>query len=149
MRETSLWMLESPPYITLFTILIALLTSLILTLINRKFIDKRLLAEFQKEYSEWRIKLEQAKKTGDKKLIAKLKKDEIRLNQMKAKVYSQQLKTTFITSILIFAIWWFLLPYLHKPAAFIPLLGDKINVPFFIWYVICSFFFHFLLSKNI
>lgn len=139
--------LESPPYLTFFAALIAFLLTLTSTLTNRRFIDRQLLAEFQKEFSEWRVKMEQAKKTGDKKLMAKLKKDEVRIMQMRAKVSSQQLKVMLITFVPFMAIWWVLIPYFYKPAAFMPLFGAKIDIPFSIWYIICFFFFHLILSK--
>ncbi len=147
MRAMSLWILEGPPYLTFFAVLIALLTSLVSTLANRKLIDRRLLDEFWKEVSEWQTKMEQARRTGDKKLLAKLEKDKLRIMQMRAKVSSQQLKVMSVTFIPFLVVWWLLIPYFYKTAAFIPLIGTKIDVPFFVWYIICSLFFHFLLSK--
>ncbi|MEM1515043.1 MAG: EMC3/TMCO1 family protein [Candidatus Bathyarchaeia archaeon] len=139
--------LENPPYLTFLVILIALLLSLMSTLSNRKLIDRKLLAEFQKEFSEWRAKMEQAKKTGDKKIIAKLKKDEIRIMRMRAKVSSQQLRIMLITFVPFMVIWWILIPYLYRPAAYMPLLGTTIPIPFYIWYIICSTFFYFIFSR--
>ncbi|MEM2272660.1 MAG: hypothetical protein QXX56_00395, partial [Candidatus Bathyarchaeia archaeon] len=65
----------------------------------------------------------------------------------RAKASSQQLKVTLITLVPLIAVWWLLIPYFYKPAAFIPLFGIKIDIPFFAWYVICSFFFHLMFLK--
>lgn len=145
----SLGLFENPPYLTFFVVLIAFILSFVTAVFNRKIIDRQLLAEFQKEIAEWRAQMEIAKKTGDKKLMAKLKKQEVRIMQMRAKVSSQQLKVILITFVPFMVIWWLLIPYLHKAAAFIPLFGAKTNIPFFLWYVVCSFFFHIIFSKII
>lgn len=140
-------LLEGPPYITFFVILISFILSFVSVLANNKIIDRRLVANFQREYVEWRTKLEYAKKTGDKKLMAKLEKERIRIDQMRAKVFSQQLKVMLLTFIPFFVVWWLLIPYFYKPAASIPLLGSKVDIPFIVWYAICFMFFHFALSK--
>ncbi|MEM1586099.1 MAG: EMC3/TMCO1 family protein [Candidatus Bathyarchaeia archaeon] len=143
----SLGFLESQLYLAFFTVLIALALSSISTLASRKLVDRQLLADVQREISEWRAQMEIAKKTGDKKLIAKLKKQELRIMQMRAKVSAQQLKVMLVTFVPFIVVWWILMPYLYKPAAFIPLFGSKIELPFIVWYIICSFFFHTILSK--
>jgi len=136
------------PYSTIFITFISFISSLVTTLLNRKFIDRRLLAEWQKEIAEWNAKRELAKKTGDKKLMAKVKKQEIRIMQIRAKISGQQTKTTLVTFIPFLIMWWILIGfYGNNPVAFIPLLWERTGIPFFFWYVICQFFFNFLLSK--
>ncbi|MBS7649632.1 DUF106 domain-containing protein [Candidatus Bathyarchaeota archaeon] len=136
------------PYSTFFIAFIAFIASLVTTLLNRKFVDRQLLNELQKEVAAWNAERELAKKTGDKKLMAKVKKQEIRITQLRAKVSKQQT----ISSLIMFAsftiMWWLLmLFYGSKPVAFIPLLWNRVEIPFFFWYVICQFFFNFMLSK--
>ncbi len=136
------------PYSTIFIVLISFISSLVTTLLNRKFVDSRLLAEWQKEIAEWNAKRELAKKTGDKKLMAKVKKQEIRIMQIRAKISGQQMKTTLVTFVPFLILWWILIGfYGNNPVAFIPLFWNKTGIPFFFWYVICQFFFNFLLSK--
>jgi len=136
------------PYSTIFITFLAFATSLLTTLLNRKFIDRKLLAEWQREIAEWNARRELAKKTGDKKLMAKVRKQEIRIMQIRAKISGQQMKTTLITFIPFLAMWWILIGfYGNTPVAFIPLLWGRTGIPFFFWYVICQFFFNFLLSK--
>jgi len=137
------------PYSTFFIMFLAFISSLITTLLNRRFIDRRLLAEWQSEIAKWNAERELAKKTGDKKLMARVKKQELRIMQMRAKISGQQTKTMLITFIPFMLIWWFLLSfYGNIPVAFMPIWGsDILSLPFFIWYIICQFFFNFLLSK--
>lgn len=139
--------LLSIPYSTFFIMFLAFASSLVTTLLNRKFVDRRLLAEWQDEIARWNAERELARKTGDKKLMAKVKKQELRIMQMRAKISSQQMKTSLLTFVPFLVIWWVLiLFYENRPVAFIPLWGS-VGLPFFFWYVICQFFFNFLLSK--
>ncbi|MCX8170466.1 MAG: EMC3/TMCO1 family protein [Candidatus Bathyarchaeota archaeon] len=140
--------LLSPPYSTFFIMLIAFISSTATALINRKFIDRNLLAEWRREISAWNAERELAKKTGDKKLMAKIKKQEVRVMQIRAKISAQQTKVWLITFIPLLIVWWLLISfYGTKPVAFIPLLGERVEIPFFFWYIICQFFFNFLISK--
>ncbi len=136
------------PYSTIFITLLAFLVSLITTLLNRKFIDRRLFAKWQKEIQEWNAEKELAKKTGDKKLLAKVRKREIQIMQIRAKMSKQQTKVMVITFIPLLLMWWVLTSfYGFTPVAYMPLLGEPIEINFVYWYLICSFFFNFLLSR--
>ncbi|MBS7625263.1 MAG: EMC3/TMCO1 family protein [Candidatus Bathyarchaeia archaeon] len=139
--------LLSIPNSTFFIMFIAFVSSLITTLLNRKFVDRRLLAEWQDEIAKWSAERELAKKTGDKKLMAKVKKQELRIMQIRSKISSQQMKTSLITFIPFLLIWWILISfYGNVPVALLPVWGE-LGLPFFIWYIICQFFFSYLLSK--
>lgn len=139
--------LLNPPYSTFFIMLLAFVSSTATTLINRKFIDKRIL-ELQREVAMWEAERELAKKTGDKKLMAKVKKQEVRIMQIKAKISMQQTKAFLVTFFPFLLLWWLLiLFYGNHPVAYIPLFGEKVAIPFFFWYLICQFFFNFTLSK--
>ena len=136
------------PYSTIFITLLAFLVSLITTLLNRKFIDRRLFAKWQKEIQEWNAEKELAKKTGDKKLLAKVRKREIQIMQIRAKMSKQQTKVMVVTFIPLLLMWWVLTSfYGFTPVAYMPLLGEPIEINFVYWYLICSFFFNFLLSR--
>jgi len=136
------------PYSTIFITLLAFLVSLITTLLNRKFIDRRLFAKWQKEIQEWNAEKELAKKTGDKKLLAKVRKREIQIMQIRAKMSKQQTKVMVITFIPLLLMWWVLTSfYGFTPVAYMPLLGEPVEINFVYWYLICSFFFNFLLSR--
>lgn len=136
------------PYSTFFIILLAFIVSLTTTLLNRKFIDRRLLAKWQKEIQEWNAEKELARKTGDKKLLIKVKKREIQIMQIRAKMSKQQTKVMMITFIPLLIMWWTLISfYGFTPVAYIPLLGEPAEINFAYWYIICSFFFNFILSQ--
>jgi uncharacterized membrane protein (DUF106 family) len=136
------------PYSTIFIMLLAFAISLVTMLLNRKFVDRRLISEWQREIEKWNAEKELAKRTGDKKLMARVKKREVQIMQMRAKISGQQMKTTLVTFVPLLIIWW-VLTYFYglEPVAFIPLFWQKTPLSFFYWYLICSFFFNFVLSR--
>lgn len=140
-------LLEAVPYSTFFAIFLASAQAFATTLLNSRIVDRRLLAELRRELAEWSAEMELAKKSGDKKLMAKLKKHEVRIMQIRNKISSQQMKVMVITVIPIMLIWWMLTPILAKPSAYISLFGARTEIPFFFWFLICSFFFNFIFSK--
>ncbi|MEM2431649.1 MAG: EMC3/TMCO1 family protein [Candidatus Bathyarchaeia archaeon] len=136
------------PYSTLFITFLAFIHSLTTILLNRKFIDRRLFSEWQKEIAEWSSERELAKKTGDKKLMAKVKKQELRIMQIRSKMSKQQTKSSLIMMISFMIIWWLLIFfYGNTPVAYIPLFWSRVGIPFVFWYPVCHFFFNFVLSK--
>jgi len=145
------WLLEELlriPASTLFTFIIASSISLITTMLNRKFVDREKLSIWQREINRWEAERRRAQRTGDKKLMAKVKRQELYIAQLRWKTISQQMKTFAITFIPLLAIWQALIGfYGNDPVAYIPGLGGPIALPFIFWYMICSFFVSALLSK--
>ncbi len=139
-----------PPNSTFFTVGLAFLISLTTTMLNRKFINKEQRAKWQKEISRWNAEKERAKKTGDKKLMAQVKKQEPMILQIEKKMFSQSMKTFAVTFVPILVIWQILTRfYMATPVAFfIPIFsGGPLELPFYIWYLICSFFVSTILSR--
>jgi len=136
--------LRYPPYSTLFILALALAISLVTTMLNRKFINREQAAVWQREINEWNTARNLAKRTGDKKLLAQVKKQEKRIFQIQSKMSSQQMKTSLITFIPLIIIWQILMGFFQDIAvAHLP----GIPLPFFYWYLICSFFVGTSLSR--
>jgi len=137
------------PASTLFIFGLAFLISLTTTMLNRKFINKEQNAKWQKEINRWNAEKERAKKTGDKKLMAKVRKQEPMILQIRSRMASQSLKTTAITLVPMLIIWQILIRfYQATPVAFFPLFtGGPIPLQFFWWYLICNFFVNTILSR--
>jgi len=138
---------------TIFTILIAAAVTLTMTLMRVKLIDQEKISAWQREVSRWEAERERAKKTGDKKLMAKVKKQELHINQLKSRLASQMGKSLiimFIPIIILMLLWPVLIGfYGNDPVAFVPGLpwsGD-IEIPFWIWYMVCSYFVSTVTSK--
>ncbi|MFQ6095518.1 MAG: EMC3/TMCO1 family protein [Candidatus Bathyarchaeia archaeon] len=143
------WLLN-PPASTFFTVALASAISLVTTILNRKFVDWKQITAWKREIDKWNAERRLAKKTGDKKLLAKVKKQEPRMLQMQSKMFSQQMKTSMVTFIPLIIIWQVLMGFFQSfPVARLPgiYVGEFIEIPFFYWYMICSFFTHTILSK--
>ena len=84
-----------------------------------------------------------AARAGDKKLMAKLKKQEKHIMQLQSKMMWQSMKTSFLWFIPLMLMWYVLLPAAIEPGtvvASLPWLGSEpyqLNV--FMWYLFCSF----------
>jgi len=130
------------PCSTFFTLGLAALISLVTTLLNRKFIDSKQLAVWRQEIGRWNAEKDRAKRTGDKKLQAKVKRQEPRILQIQSKTFSQQMKTSLITFIPMLVLWQILIQFYGTNAvAFIPGFGgEEYELPFFMWYLVCMFF---------
>lgn len=154
--------LGNPPYATFIILGASLLLSFLITFINSRFTSKEKreqLKKWNKEIREWTSASLKAKRTGDKKLLKKVQKQEKRIKQLQSKVAKQslsQLKLMPVT-ITLFVLFWtvltgtltipftpishsfFITPFtVPKPVAFLPWFGDPIPLFLIHWYMICS-----------
>jgi len=137
----------------------------ITTFINRRFTSKEQLQQlraWQREISAWTSDFNKAKRTGDKKLLRKVQKQEKRIKQLQMKVASQSfqsMKTFPIFMVLFILVWlpltgrllyWQLLDAPFSGAetvAYLPWFGGAMPLNLFSWYVICSFAAGILISR--
>jgi len=156
------WLME-PPGSTLLILGVSILFSLTISLLNRFFAGKRdvnQLKAWQKEIAEWEAESKRAKRTGDKRLLRKVKKQEKRIQQLRSQMASQslgQLKLMPISMLLFFLIWLGLTgnilgwqafspppfssgPPLYIPGvvAWLPWIGGPLPLYLFQWYILCS-----------
>jgi len=131
------------PYSTFFTIGVAVAISLSTTLLNRRFMNRGQVAAWQREISKWNDERNLAKKTADKKLLAKVKKQEPRVMQLQTRMFYQSMKTFLVTFIPLIVTWQVLMGFYGNTAvARLPdgvVYGQFFDLPFFFWYIICSF----------
>jgi uncharacterized membrane protein (DUF106 family) len=99
----------------------------------------------QKELSEYNSQRMTALRANDQKTLEKLKKKESQIQAMQTKMFKPQLLLIPFTFIYII-IWPVLVGYFPSSVAYIPGLG---GVPFFYWYLACSFFFGTIASRVI
>ena len=149
------WLME-PPGSTLLILGVSILFSLTISLLNRFFAGKRdvnQLKAWQKEIAEWEAESKRAKRTGDKRLLRKVKKQEKRIRQLRSKMASQslgQLKLMPISMLLFFLIWLGLTgnilglevfpppPFTYGVVAWLPWFGNPLPLYLFQWYILCS-----------
>jgi len=147
------WLL-SPPISTISIFGISFLMSLTTMMLSRKFIDQEKAAKWREEIKKWNEDKERAKKTGDRKLASKLKRQEKRITQIQSKMAKGQMMSMFANMGLFFLVWQALIFfYGNTTVAYvpfsIPFLTDQPHFPlsFFYWYIVCSFLSSSILSR--
>jgi len=154
----------APPLSTISILIIATALGVGTSTINRRFIDVNQLKIFNRESREYFRELREATRSNDKNLKAKLKRKELRINQLRATVFKQQFKAMGVTILPIFLIFALLggFPLLGIKgiytgvAAYLPfgfsLLGTVTEsgitqMPFVWWYFLCSLAVNLPLSR--
>ncbi len=99
----------------------------------------------QKETSEYNSQRMRALRANDTRTLEKLKKKESQIRNMQAKMFKPQM-LLLLFSIIYFVIWPILNGYFPNAVAVVPGFGPQ---PFYIWYLICAFFFGTLAGKVI
>jgi uncharacterized membrane protein (DUF106 family) len=142
------------PMATLAIMLVAVTISFANMGLNRLIITKMLgwheYRSMQKEIAEYNSERMAALRSKDTKTIERLKKKESQINAMQTKMFKPQLVLIPITFIY-FVIWpvlqgSFTVNGVPQFVAYIPGFGAQ---QFFIWYLICSFFFGTIASRVI
>ncbi len=142
--------LKIAPYATFFTLALAFLISLATNLVNRKFIDREKFGKWQGEINQWKADQKLAKKTGDKKLAAKVRKQEPHILQLQSRMAGQQTKTLLVTFVPMLLLWQVLAGFFSAaPIAFLPWLpgSDPFYLPFYMWYMVCTYFASTVISR--
>ena len=130
------------PSSTLFILLLSFAVSFATSLTNRFLTNREQLKAWTKEIKEWREDSMKARKTGDKKLLAKVKKQERHVMQLQSKMTLQSMKTSFLWFIPLMLMWYVLLPQIVPVSAivaYIPWLSGEFPLSVFLWYLLCSF----------
>jgi uncharacterized membrane protein (DUF106 family) len=142
------------PLATLLIMGIAISISFINMVLNRALITRMIgwqeYRSMQKEMSEYNSQRMAALRAKDDKTLEKLKKKESQIQAMQTKMFKPQLILIPITFIYLI-IWpvlqgYFMINGAPQPVAYIPGFGEQ---QFFIWYLICSFFFGTIASRII
>ena len=139
-----------PPGSTLFILCLSSSISLATSLVNRRFVDRKQINTWNREISNWRTDFNNAKKSDDKKLLAKVQKQESRIMALQGKLFKQQMKPSLISMIPLLLIWlaftgrilaWqlFTTPFTGGgTVAFMPWLDGPIPLSLIYWYILCS-----------
>ena len=148
------WLLTpSAPGATVSILILAMLLSFAISLTNRLITNKKQVDEWKREISAWTAEFNKARKSTDKKALAKIQKQQPAILKLQSKMMWQSMRVFLIFSIPIFLIWQLLNGFYKSNAvAHIPLsnifgfnIGGGLN--FFWWYLLCSYLFGFLFSR--
>jgi len=126
----------------IFTAISAFIIVSISIALSRIFIDVKLQREYMALFSEYKSLLEEAKRTGDPKILSRVKKRKAMVEHMGSKVFIQNVKMMAVSMIVFFLMFNILaFAFQNRPAAVIILYshGETVILPFYIWYMICSF----------
>jgi uncharacterized membrane protein (DUF106 family) len=140
------------PYSTLFILLISSIISLVTSLTNRLLTNREQMKAWNQEIAAWRADSMKATRTGDKKLKAKVEKQQKHIMQIQSKMSWQSMKTTFIWFIPLMLLWiFFLTPTYANVAsvAYLPGIGGVWSLPLFWWYLLCSFLSNSLITRTL
>jgi len=134
------------PNSTFLILFVSLAISFATSLSNRLLTNREQLRAWNKEVSQWRADTLKATRSGDKKLMAKVKKQERHMMQLQSKIMWQSTKTTFLWFVPLLLIWYLFLGPVFGPieaVAYLPgLFGSGVTpLPLFWWYMLSSFLF--------
>lgn len=134
----------------LFTLVSAFLITLLSVGLSRMFIDVKLQREYATLLSEYRSLLNEARKTGDPKLLSKIKKRKAAVERIGSKVSAQSFKMLGVSMVVFLLLFNLIMSAFENRYAALILLfayGDVTPLSPYIWYIICSFAFGRILFK--
>ena len=145
-------LLKTIPYSTLFLLFLSMALSLATSLTSKLLTNREQMMAWNKEIAAWRSDSAKAKRTGDKKLLAKVKKQERHIMQLQSKISWQSMKTSFLWFIPFLLLWYMFLGPLYGgvgEVAYLPWMppNSPLHLPFYLWYLLCSFLSSTLLNK--
>jgi len=135
------------PSSTLFILLVASVISLVTSLTNRLLTNREQMKAWSQEIAAWRADSIKATRTGDKKLLAKVNKQQKHIMQIQSKMTWQSMKTTFVWFIPLMLLWLFFLTPTYANAGAVVYIPGVGGLPMFWWYLLCSFLSNALLTR--
>jgi uncharacterized membrane protein (DUF106 family) len=149
--------LKDIPYSTVFIFGLAGLVSLLTTLVNRRFTNPEKSKAWRKEIADWNKELRAARRSKDKKALAKVMKNQQNIMKLQSKMMWQSMKVSLLFIVPLFIMWQILGGFYTysdpvtqqsapMPLAYFPGIGANLPLPIFNysliwWYLICSLLF--------
>jgi len=156
---------KDPPMSAIFVILLSGAISLISTVSTFLISDVKRIKRYQKEINRFNKMKQDAEKTGDKKLMAKVRRLEPAIMKKQSEIMGMRLKPLLVYMIPLILLFAILSGFYTEPVAYIPFdlsvwvpifggfLGSKTDglfgISFFAYYFIWSFFLSTLINKII
>lgn len=133
------WLLPIPNS-TFFILLLSMSLSFLTALANRLLTNREQLNAWRKEVARWNEDSKKARKSGDKKLLAKVKRKESYILKLQSKMMWQSMKVSLIFMIPFLLIWQLLIGFFgDTTVAYIPWIDGVLPMSLFLWYLLCSF----------
>jgi len=149
------------PQSTFLILGVALVLSLVSTTANRFLVDVQRMKSISEEVKAWRSEMDKAKKSNDKKLLAKVTKKQEAMMKLQSKTMWDRMKVSFIFIVPFYVIFIILSRFygnIHVALSpfTIPMLltgptdanwPGAIELAYVSWYIICSFSISLPLSR--
>jgi len=134
------WLLTpQAPGATIAVLLLAMGLTLLTSLANRLFTNKKQRNAWQREISAWNAEFKKARKSGDKKLLAKVQRQQSRIMKLQSKMMWQSLRVSLIFMIPFFLLWQFLIGFYRDAViASLPWFDGTLQLSIVLWYLLCS-----------
>jgi len=133
---------------------VSFVMSLTSVLLRKRFVDQEQFAEWQSEIRAWNEEKNRATKTGDKKLMARLRRQEKRILQIQKKMFKGQMLSLVINVAALIVVWQLLVFYIaDRTVAYLPfsipfVIGPApVPLTLFPWYIVCSYLSTTLVSR--
>ncbi len=121
---------------------------------RRKFTDIEKMRRYNAEMKAFRSEMSAAQKAGDKQKLEKLKKKQIQMQKMQAEMSMDNLKPTLLFMLPLLGVYYLVSSFIKNATLVISPIpfqllnyGPPIEVPFFWWYMICSFTFSGMITR--
>ena len=139
---------------TLLVVLEALGVNCLYAVGRRKFTDIEKMRRYNNEMKAFRSEMSAAQKAGDKPKIEKLKKKQLQMQKMQAEMSMDNLKPTLLFMLPLLGVYYLVSSFIKNATLVISPIpiqlfnyGPPIEVPFFWWYMICSFTFSGMITR--
>ncbi len=127
------------PGATIAVLLLGIGLTFVTSLANRLLTNKEQREAWRREISAWNDEFKKARKSGDKKLLAKVQKQQPRIMKIQSKMAWQSMKVSLIFFVPILLLWQFLIGFYGPTViAHLPWFGGTLQLTIVWWYPLCS-----------
>lgn len=141
------WLL-TPPASTFFILCLAMLLTFVMSLANRLLTNREQLNAWRREVAAWTAEFKKARSSDDKKLLAKVQRQQPRIMKLQSKMLWQSMKVSIIFFVPIILLWQFLIGFFgSEPVARLPWFDGTLKMSIVWWYPLCSLTCGFLFSR--
>lgn len=124
---------------TIAILLLGIGLTFVTSMANRLFTNREQINAWRREVSAWNAEFKKARKSGDKKLLAKVQKQKSRIMKIQSKMAWKQMRVSLIFFVPILLLWQFLIGFYGSTVlAQLPWFGGTLPMTVVWWYPLCS-----------
>lgn len=124
---------------TIAVLLLGIGLTFVTSLANRFLTNRKQINAWRREVSAWNAEFKKARKSDDKKLLAKVQKQKSRIMKIQSKMAWKQMRVSLIFFVPILLLWQFLIGFYGSTVlAQLPWFGGMLQLRIVWWYPLCS-----------